>query len=66
MGGKVLQRAISSFDEVDDCDLVINCLGFGAKYLCSDQNLVPIRGQVYKVITVKYTVNEYHLVYSII
>jgi len=49
MGGKVLKRTISNFDDIDDCDLVINCLGFGAKYLCSDKNLVPIRGQVYKV-----------------
>jgi len=49
LGGKVLKRTISNFNEIDDCDLVINCTGFGAKYLCSDKNLVPIRGQVYKV-----------------
>lgn len=27
----------------------MNCTGLGAKYLCSDRKLVPIRGQIIKV-----------------
>lgn len=30
-------------------DVVVNCTGMGAKELCGDQQLVPIRGQVLKV-----------------
>ena len=30
-------------------DAAVNCTGFGAKKLCMDNKLVPIRGQVYKV-----------------
>lgn len=29
--------------------MIVNCFGIGAKTLCNDQNLVPIRGQVMKV-----------------
>ncbi len=49
LGGTVLQKTVSSFDEVSDYDLVVNCTGFGAKKLCADHDLVPIRGQVFKV-----------------
>lgn len=49
LGGKIVKKTINSFHDVDDCDLVINCTGFGAKKLCSDHDLVPIRGQVFKV-----------------
>jgi D-aspartate oxidase len=30
-------------------DVIINCTGLGAKKLCNDHKLVPIRGQVLKV-----------------
>lgn len=30
-------------------DVIVNCTGLGAKYLCNDRKLVPIRGQVLKV-----------------
>ena len=30
-------------------DVVVNCTGFGAKSLCKDPKMVPIRGQVFKV-----------------
>lgn len=51
IGGKIVKRTIpiNSFNDVDDYDLVINCTGFGAKKLCLDHDLVPIRGQVFKV-----------------
>jgi D-amino-acid oxidase len=40
------QRTISSLDEVQGFDLIINCSGLGAKSLCNDEKLVPYRGQV--------------------
>lgn len=33
----------------DNYDVVVNCSGLGAKTLCNDKLLVPIRGQVVKV-----------------
>uniref|UniRef100_A0A1A9VGL7 FAD dependent oxidoreductase domain-containing protein n=1 Tax=Glossina austeni TaxID=7395 RepID=A0A1A9VGL7_GLOAU len=33
----------------DSYDVVVNCSGFGAKDLCIDHHLVPIRGKVIKV-----------------
>lgn len=45
------------FDELSDYDMVVNCTGFGAKKLCSDASLVPIRGQVFKV-TYLFTTEE--------
>ncbi|XP_049959273.1 D-aspartate oxidase isoform X2 [Schistocerca serialis cubense] len=49
-GGQVKNKLLSSFNDVSgDFDIVVNCLGLGAKYLCSDHNMVPIRGQVLKV-----------------
>ena len=30
-------------------DAVMNCTGFGAKSLCKDPKMLPIRGQVFKV-----------------
>ncbi|KAI9555266.1 hypothetical protein GHT06_017781 [Daphnia sinensis] len=49
LGGKIVKKTIDSFNDVNDYDLVMNCTGFGAKKLCSDHDLVPIRGQVFKV-----------------
>uniref|UniRef100_T1IJ22 FAD dependent oxidoreductase domain-containing protein n=1 Tax=Strigamia maritima TaxID=126957 RepID=T1IJ22_STRMM len=49
-GGKILKQRINSLDELfGECDVVVNCSGFGAKYLCNDSRVVPIRGQVIKV-----------------
>lgn len=50
LGGKIMKKTVISFDDVDGYDLVVNCTGFGAKKLCGDHDLVPIRGQVFKVI----------------
>lgn len=56
LGGIVQKATVTSFDDeiLNEFDLVINCTGFGAKRLCSDDNLVPIRGQVFKVLIVIY------------
>ena len=32
-------------------DVVINCSGFGARELCGDNRVEPIRGQIMRVIT---------------
>ncbi|XP_059469033.1 D-aspartate oxidase [Neocloeon triangulifer] len=48
-GGKFRQRKVNTFSDVEDFDAVINCTGLGAKYLCNDSKLTPIRGQVIKV-----------------
>ncbi|KAK7074694.1 hypothetical protein SK128_019903 [Halocaridina rubra] len=49
-GGRIIQRKITSFEELaDDFDIVCNCSGIGAKELCGDMTVTPIRGQVFKV-----------------
>uniref|UniRef100_A0A1E1VZN5 FAD dependent oxidoreductase domain-containing protein n=1 Tax=Pectinophora gossypiella TaxID=13191 RepID=A0A1E1VZN5_PECGO len=48
-GGKIVQKKIKSFTSLPQkFDLVFNCTGMGAKYLCNDYDLVPMRGQVIK------------------
>ncbi|XP_063701279.1 D-aspartate oxidase-like [Culicoides brevitarsis] len=50
-GGKTHKMVLKSFSELqnDSYDVVINCAGLGSRFLCNDTNIVPIRGQVYKV-----------------
>lgn len=49
-GTKLIVKKINSLRElVSDWDLIINCTGLGARYLCNDRYLVPMRGQVFKV-----------------
>lgn len=49
-GGRIVSQKIDSFQEVaGKYDVVVNCTGLGAKKLCTDFKLVPIRGQVIKV-----------------
>lgn len=48
-GGKLTQSKIYSFTPfIGKYDLVFNCTGLGAKYLCDDHDLVPLRGQIVK------------------
>nr|XP_053637782.1 D-aspartate oxidase-like isoform X2 [Cherax quadricarinatus] len=50
-GGRVLDHRLESFEElVDQFDVVCNCSGLGARYLCQDANVMPVRGQIYQVI----------------
>lgn len=45
--GTYLQQEISNLEEVSVLDkLVINCTGLGAKKLCNDDDLQPMRGQI--------------------
>ncbi|XP_035435135.2 D-aspartate oxidase isoform X1 [Spodoptera frugiperda] len=48
-GGQLKRGKVESFASLSNYDLVFNCAGLGAKYLCNDYDLVPIRGQVIKV-----------------
>lgn len=49
-GGKIVEKKIDSITSLSGSyDLVFNCAGLGAKFLCSDHDLVPLRGQVIKV-----------------
>ncbi|KAL3137419.1 hypothetical protein ABBQ32_006940 [Trebouxia sp. C0010 RCD-2024] len=42
-GGKVQRRRISDLSELADFDIVINCMGLGAKTLFHDDKLFPVR-----------------------
>ncbi|KAG5894772.1 hypothetical protein JTB14_005208 [Gonioctena quinquepunctata] len=49
-GGKLVERHVESLSAIgSEYDIVVNCTGLGAKYLCDDHKLVPIRGQVVKM-----------------
>lgn len=46
-GGNIIKKKINNFAELSsDYDVVFNCSGLGAKYLCNDRTLLPIRGQL--------------------
>ena len=47
-GGSVERRILSSLDEVD-ADVVVNCVGLGARDLVGDISMQPIRGQIVRV-----------------
>ncbi|XP_015607411.1 D-aspartate oxidase [Cephus cinctus] len=49
-GVSLITRKIDSLSEFgEENPLIINCTGIGARELCDDRRLVPIRGQVIKV-----------------
>ena len=49
-GIEMKQSEVKSFEDVlPDFDLVVNCTGLGAKALCNDNQLYPIRGQVLRI-----------------
>ena len=51
-GANVVQKKISCLKNdsfLDNFDVIVNCTGLGAKKLCNDYKMVPIRGQVIKV-----------------
>jgi len=49
-GGQMIQREVSDLlAEANNYDWIINCTGLGAKALCNDDELYPIRGQVLRL-----------------
>lgn len=49
-GVRIVERSVHSLDEaLLEHDVVINCAGLRARTLCSDPELVPIRGQLVHV-----------------
>ncbi|EJL69797.1 FAD-dependent oxidoreductase [Chryseobacterium populi] len=46
-GGTFEQIEISSLKQLSELDaLIVNCTGLGAKFICMDHELVPMRGQI--------------------
>ncbi len=45
LGGQVERGEVADLGEIE-CDLVVNCAGIGARELCADTDLRPVRGQV--------------------
>jgi len=46
-GGRVLPTKVASLDSLsNDYDIVINCSGLGARDLCRDFSVMPMRGQL--------------------
>lgn len=48
-GGRVEHSVVSSLDEIDGGDVVVNCAGLGARELVGDNSMKPIRGQILRV-----------------
>jgi D-amino-acid oxidase len=50
LGGEIVQREVNSLEEaLGESRLVVNCCGLGARELCDDEELVPVRGQMLRV-----------------
>ena len=61
VGGRVLPTKVGSLDSLsNDYDIVINCSGLGARDLCRDFSVVPMRGQV--MLKKKINVKINHLI----
>ncbi len=46
-GVQFLERDIKKFDDlIREYDIVINCSALGARKLCNDESIIPVRGQV--------------------
>ncbi len=40
------QKIINGFNELSSFDIIINCSALGARELCNDKTVIPVRGQV--------------------
>jgi D-amino-acid oxidase len=49
LGGVFAQRTVTSLAETRGFDAVVNCTGLGARELCDDPEVHPIRGQIARV-----------------
>lgn len=48
-GGTVLQGKVAAWADLADFDVIVNCAGAGARKLCNDDLVYPVRGQVVRV-----------------
>ncbi|XP_069138292.1 D-aspartate oxidase-like [Argopecten irradians] len=48
-GGYVICQKITSLSEVPECDVTINCLGWGSRLLFGDKNMFPVAGHTLRV-----------------
>lgn len=46
LGGQWIQKEIENFSDIESESTIVNCAGLGAKKLCSDESLYPVRGQI--------------------
>jgi D-amino-acid oxidase len=46
MNVAIVKNQVQSLDEIVGADVIINCSALGARQLCDDRSLVPVRGQV--------------------
>lgn len=50
LGGRIVDRHVASLGEaLGQAELVVNCAGLGARELCDDRELYPVRGQIVRV-----------------
>ena len=49
LGGAIERRAVGSLDELE-ADAVVNCAGLGARELADDSTVIPVRGQIVRVV----------------
>lgn len=44
---RFIQKEVNNFNDLqNDYDFIINCTALGAKKLCNDETIIPVRGQV--------------------
>ncbi|MGI8951064.1 MAG: FAD-dependent oxidoreductase [Chitinophagaceae bacterium] len=41
-----IEKEVNDLNDFHDYDVVINCTGLGARKLCNDKTLIPVKGQV--------------------
>lgn len=46
---KIIQKKVSSLEEIEGYDAVVNCSGLGSRQLMDDELVKPIRGQILRV-----------------
>lgn len=52
-GVRIKKEKVNRFEDfASNYDLVFNCTGLGSKDLCQDSHLIPVRGQVEKVMII--------------
>lgn len=49
-GVKILKKTVHDFSELEgQYDVVVNCTGLQSKWLCGDNKVTAVRGQILKV-----------------